>query len=173
MKKVLIVVDMQNDFIDGALGTKEAQAIVPNVVDKIKNWEGDIIITQDTHKENYLETREGKYLPVEHCIRGTKGWELNAEVKEALDAKNAYKSYVEKNSFGEIVVAEKCFMQNYDYIEFIGLCSEICVINNLLLVKALCPEVDVAVDASCCAGATPDGHEAALLVAKSCQVKIL
>lgn len=173
MKKVLIVVDMQNDFVDGALGTKEAQAIVPNVVEKIKNWKGDIIITQDTHKENYFETREGKHLPVKHCIRGTEGWKLNAEVEAALDAKDVYKSYVEKNSFGELIVAEKCSMQNYDYIEFVGLCTDICIVSNALITKNYVPEVDIAVDSKCCAGVTPESHEAALLTMKMCQVDIL
>ena len=170
MKKLLIVVDMQNDFIDAALGTKEAQAIVPNVVKKIQNWDGDIIATMDTHGEDYLNTREGKHLPVKHCIHGTEGWQINKDVADELLAMPEGPAIVTKGSFGSYQVAQMA--KGYDYVELIGLCSDICVLSNTLLIKNMFPEMDVAVDASCCAGVTPESHEAALLSMKMCQVDV-
>lgn len=165
MKKTLIVVDMQNDFIDGSLGTKEAQAIVENVKKKIVQYKdaGDeIIFTRDTHQKNYLETNEGRHLPVEHCIEGTEGWKIaeGLEVPEAI--------YINKPSFG--------YLNWKDYqleeVEIVGLCTDICVVSNALIIKALYPEIKVSVDASCCAGVTPESHEAALTTMKMCQVTI-
>jgi len=168
--KILVVVDMQNDFIDGALGTKEAIAIVPNVVEKIKNFDGDkIIFTRDTHEENYMETQEGKNLPVPHCIQGTNGWELNPEI-EALRIEDA----IDKPSFGSMELASYLKeLDGVESIEFVGLCTDICVISNVMITKAALPEVPVIVDASCCAGVTPESHKNALEAMKMCQVKII
>ena len=168
--KILIVVDMQNDFIDGALGTKEAVGIVPNVVEKIRNFEGEkIIFTRDTHEENYMGTQEGKNLPVPHCIRGTKGWELNPEI-EVLRKDDAF----DKPSFGSMELgAYLKGQEDVESVEFIGLCTDICVISNVMITKAALPEVPVIVDASCCAGVTPESHKNALEAMKMCQVKII
>ena len=168
--KILVVVDMQNDFINGALGTKEAIAIVPNVVDKIKNFDGEkIIFTRDTHEENYMETQEGKNLPVPHCIRGTNGWELNPEI-DALRIEEV----IDKPSFGSMELASYLKRQNnIESIEFVGLCTDICVISNVMITKAALPEVPLVVDASCCAGVTPESHKNALEAMKICQVKVI
>ena len=166
MKKTLIVIDMQKDFIDGSLGTKEAVAIVDNVKAKIAKYaeEGDeIIFTRDTHQENYLETNEGKHLPVEHCIEGTDGW----QIAKGLEVPGAI--YIDKPSFG--------YMDWKDYdlqeVEIVGLCTDICVVSNALIIKATYPEIDVTVDASCCAGVTPESHNAALTTMKMCQVQVI
>lgn len=174
--KTLIVVDMQNDFITGPLGTPEAQAIVPNVEKKIKEYRkagNKIIFTRDTHRKNYLETAEGKKLPVEHCIKGTDGWQIG--VSAVLDE---YK-FVDKNTFGYINWTEvfsnyiygKCLIE--DGIELIGVCTDICVISNALILKATYPEANITVNASCCAGSTPEKHKAALEVMKSCQINVI
>ncbi len=174
MKKLLIVVDMQNDFVDGALGTKEAVAIVPNVARKIENFDGDIIATFDTHFENYMGTQEGKNLPVPHCIKGTDGWNLNPKVQSALDEKGC--KSIEKPTFGSTELVEY-IKQNYNpeeiEIELIGLCTDICVVSNALLLKANFLETKISVDASCCAGVTRDSHNASLLTMKMCQVNIV
>ena len=174
MNKMLIVVDMQNDFVDGALGTKEAVAIVDNVVKKIEEFNGDIIVTYDTHLDNYPETREGKKLPVPHCIKGTDGWELNKKVQAALD-KKGYKA-IEKPTFGSTELV-KYIRDNYSLdeirIELVGLCTDICVVSNALLLKADFIETDISVDASCCAGVTPESHNAALLTMKMCQINVI
>lgn len=178
MKKLLVVVDMQNDFIDGSLGTKEAVAIVPNVVKKIKEWDGDIITTQDTHLDNYLATREGKYLPVQHCICGTYGHKINDKVNEVILSSGHHIMNITKSSFGSKVLPYCIFNEifkngtEYDYIEIIGLCTDICVISNALLLKVHYPEIDIAVDSCCCAGVTPESHNAALLTMKMCQIDI-
>lgn len=173
MKKILIVVDMQKDFVDGALGTKEAAAIVENVAEKIESFDGDIIVTYDTHSEDYMDTQEGKMLPVMHCIKGTKGWELDKNVQAALD-KRKYKR-IEKPTFGSVELAEY-IRNNYDVndieIELIGLCTDICVVSNALLLKANFVETKISVDAACCAGVTPQSHNAALTTMKMCQVII-
>ena len=174
MKKVLIVVDMQKDFVDGALGTKEAVAIVDNVTKKIEAFDGDIIVTYDTHRENYMETQEGKHLPVEHCIKGTDGWALDAQVQAALD-KKAYKT-IEKPTFGAVELPEyikATYNPSEIEIELIGLCTDICVVSNALLLKANFTETKVSVDASCCAGVTPESHNAALVTMKMCQVNVI
>ncbi|MBE6783624.1 MAG: cysteine hydrolase [Ruminococcaceae bacterium] len=174
MKKLLIVVDMQKDFVDGALGSAEAVAIVDNVVSKIENFDGDIIVTYDTHAENYMETQEGKNLPVPHCIKGTDGWKLDKKVQSALDKKD-YKA-IEKPTFGSTELVGY-ISQNYNpnelEIELIGLCTDICVVSNALLMKANFLETKVSVDASCCAGVTVDSHNAALTTMKMCQVNVI
>lgn len=177
MKKLLIVVDMQNDFIDGALGTPEAVAIVPNVVKKINEWDGDIICTKDTHNDDYLQTNEGKHLPVRHCISGTTGHNVNNDIALACIEKHK-KGYAvssaSKGTFGDITLPDQIYMGGgYDYIELVGLCTDICVVSNALLLKANFPEIDIAVDASCCAGVTPESHKAALTTMKMCQIDII
>lgn len=171
MQKVLVVVDMQNDFIDGALGTKEAEAIVPYVEAKIKNFEGMVLFTRDTHEEEYLNTQEGKNLPVAHCIRGTQGWQIRAE----LDALRKTE-VIDKVTFGSKELGEKLTALNaaeeIESITFVGLCTDICVISNALLAKAFLPEVPLIVDASCCAGVTPESHENALKAMAACQIQI-
>lgn len=173
MKKILVVVDMQKDFVDGALGTPEAVGIVENVVNKIKTFDGDIIVTYDTHLENYMETQEGNNLPVPHCIKGTDGWALDARVQAALSGKE-YK-IIEKPTFGSVELPEH-IKDNYNpseiEIELIGLCTDICVVSNALLLKANFLETKVSVDSSCCAGVTTDSHNAALLTMKMCQVNV-
>ena len=173
MKKILIVVDMQNDFIDGALGTKEAEQIVEPVMHKIKEYNtGNIYATRDTHGTDYLSTQEGKNLPVEHCMKGTKGWEIRAEIAELLDGA----VIVDKPSFGSLELAELLYEENKKEeleIELIGLCTDICVVSNAILLKAKMPEVKIFVDASCCAGVTPESHAAALETMKMCQINIL
>ncbi|MGN0153613.1 MAG: cysteine hydrolase family protein [Lachnospiraceae bacterium] len=166
MKKTLIVVDMQNDFIDGSLGTKEAQAIVENVRKKIKAYQetgGEIIFTRDTHRKDYLNTNEGRHLPVEHCIFGTEGW----KIADGLEVPNA--KYVDKPAFGYTK------WEDYDLeeVELVGLCTDICVVSNALIIKAVYPEINVTVDAGCCAGVTPETHRAALETMKMCQVNVI
>ena len=167
--KVLAVIDMQNDFIDGALGTREAQAIVPRVRAKVDAAlaAGDTVIyTRDTHGENYPETQEGRNLPVIHCVRGTKGWEIAADVWAAgCDV-------IDKPSFGSMELAERLAALQPEAVERVGLCTDICVISNALLIKARLPEVPVSVDPDCCAGVTPQSHETALAAMKMCQIGI-
>ena len=175
--KVLVTVDMQNDFINGALGTKEAEQIVPGVVEKIREFDGTVIATRDTHGENYLESEEGKHLPVVHCVEGTKGWQISREVEEALREKPEY-FIIDKPTFGSVELGE--YVKKLDEtggpveeITLIGLCTDICVISNALLLKAYLPEVPVLVEASCCAGVTPQSHSQALEAMKMCQVEII
>lgn len=175
---ILVVVDMQNDFINGALGTKEAQTIVPRVVEKIRNFSGRVIYTRDTHEDHYLETQEGKNLPVVHCIRGTAGWELHPEI-EALRKETP----VDKPTFGSAALGALLKAQDTDLkqqgkkgiesVTFVGLCTDICVISNAMLVKAFLPEVPVLVDSSCCAGVTPQSHDNALKAMEMCQIKVV
>ena len=175
-RKLLVVVDMQNDFVDGSLGTKEAQKMLPNVVKKIEGWDGDIILTKDTHYDNYCATREGKFLPVPHCLLNEKGWFLHPLVSKALNVANSRSIACEtilKESFGTFDIIPKIREKRYDCVEFIGLCTDICVISNALIVKNAFPELDIFVDASCCAGVTPESHKAALLTMKMCQIEIL
>ncbi len=172
--KYLIVVDMQKDFITGSLGTEEAKAILPKVADKVRHYDGRIIFTKDTHTEEYLNTQEGRILPVKHCILGEDGWMLADELEEAAGS-GGYKIY-QKPAFGSVELAEALKRENekepIDEIELCGLCTDICVISNALLLKAFLPEVPVCVDASCCAGVTPKSHENALEAMKMCQVHI-
>lgn len=173
MDKLLIVVDMQKDFIDGTLGTAEAQSIIDKVVRKIDSFEGSIIATKDTHRADYLETREGKYLPVPHCIKHTEGWEIDKNIMSALKRKGF--RLVEKTTFGSVELPElikEKFNTEKLSIELIGLCTDICVVSNAMLLKAAFPEMDISVDSSCCAGVTPEKHEAALETMRSCQIEI-
>ena len=170
--KVLVVVDMQNDFIDGALGTPEARKIVPAVVEKIKGWTGEIYATMDTHQPDYLATQEGRNLPVAHCIEGTPGWEIAPAIREALTNVTC----LTKPTFGSRSLAETLVIVNQDQpieeIVLIGLCTDICVISNAMVLKAFLPEVPITVDASCCAGVTPESHRNALSAMKMCQIGI-
>lgn len=179
-KKVLIVIDVQNDFVYGSLGTPEAQEVIPNIkkkFDKYKNNNDYVIFTKDTHDSDYLATAEGKKLPVEHCIRGTSGWEIVDEIN--------YKGFKNLNNF--MVCCKSTFgFDDWDWeetfnivddslldIEIIGLCTDICVITNALLIKTYYPEAKITVDASCCAGSTPERHKAALEVMKSCKIDVI
>ena len=173
MKNLLVVVDMQNDFIDGALGTKEAEAIVENVINKITEWDGDIVFTLDTHSEDYLSTQEGKNLPVMHCVENTDGWQINSKVKAAAEAKNNDGRMFKKITFGSVELAEFIRDEKYESAEFIGLCTDICVISNAMVTKAMSPEIPITVDASCCAGVTPQSHKNALEAMKMCQIKVI
>ena len=200
MKKLLIVIDMQNDFIDGSLGTPEAVAIVENVKNKIRQYPPeDIIATMDTHERNYLDTQEGKFLPVEHCIYGTHGWEIREDIMDLLTEAEIY----EKPTFGCMDLAQDLRSYNEDLkaqvdhmkkleavrtrdisfsaeegieeqieLELIGLCTDICVVSNALLLKAYMPEVRISVDPTCCAGVTPEKHLAALETMRSCQIVV-
>ena len=172
MQDILVVVDMQNDFIDGALGTKEAVTIVPKVEEKIRNFNGTVLFTRDTHENWYLETQEGKKLPVPHCIRDTEGWQIRRE----LDILRKTEP-VDKETFGSTDLADDLVAMNIDdeikSITFVGLCTDICVISNALLVKAALPEVPIIVDAACCAGVTPESHENALKAMEMCQVEVV
>ena len=173
MKHFLIVVDMQKDFVDGALGTPEAQAIVARVAGKIRTFEGDIIVTYDTHTENYMNTNEGSHLPVPHCIKDSEGWQLDARVATAL-ATRRYAS-VEKPTFGSVFLPRMIRDMAEDApftVELIGLCTDICVVSNALLLKAHFPESEIFVDAACCAGVSPETHRAALETMRCCQIQI-
>ena len=172
MKKLLIVIDMQKDFIDGALGSEEAVAIVENVLEKIRSYPAENrIATMDTHGTDYMETQEGRNLPVPHCIRGTDGWQLHPEIAELLKGATIY----EKPSFGSIELAKDLKTRSEAEeleLELVGLCTDICVVSNALLLKAAMPEVTITLDASCCAGVTPALHQAALETMRSCQIQI-
>ena len=169
--KALICVDMQNDFIDGALGTKEAEAIVPFVKEKLRKArqeDTEVIFTRDTHFEDYLTTQEGKKLPVEHCIKNTEGWEISREL-EVLDS-----VIFDKITFGSVELPEYLKkIKDLEEVELIGLCTDICVISNAMLIKVVFPEITVRVDSSCCAGVTPESHENALNAMKMCQIEVL
>ena len=172
MRKFLVVVDMQNDFISGALGTKEAQAIVENVKNKIRGFDGEVLFTRDTHYENYLETQEGKNLPVKHCIKDTWGWEIEKSIDELRDGMAINKVTFGSSSLFNMLESENA-RAKIDEITFVGLCTDICVISNAIGIKAFLPEVKVIVDSSCCAGVTPKSHENALDAMKMCQIDIL
>lgn len=171
MAKILVVVDMQNDFIDGALGTAEAVAIVPAVKKKIEEFDGKVLFTRDTHYENYMDTQEGKNLPVPHCIKDTEGWQIRSEL-EALRTTEA----IDKPTFGSANLGEILKQENdkeaIESITVIGLCTDICVISNVMLIKAFLPEVPIIVDAACCAGVSVETHKNALEAMKVCQISI-
>ena len=173
MRKILIVIDMQNDFIDMALGTKEAVAVVDEVKKKIRSYSvKDVMATMDTHEENYLKTQEGELLPVEHCIRGTLGWQLHPEIAPLLDGAEIY----EKPGFGSVRLAQdlKALSGTEEIeLELIGLCTDICVVVNALLFKAFMPEVKITVDSACCAGVTTEKYLAALETMRSCQIHVV
>ena len=172
MQNILIVVDMQNDFIDGALGTKEAVAIVPRVAEKIRGFQGPVLFTRDTHQPDYLDTQEGKKLPVVHCVEGTEGWQIREELKALCMT-----APIDKPSFGSTRLGELLLSMNaaesIGSVTLIGLCTDICVISNALLIKAFLPEVPVTVDAASCAGVTPESHQNALNAMKMCQIEII
>lgn len=172
MRDLLLVVDMQNDFIDGALGTKEAVAIVPNVQKKIETFDGTVLFTRDTHFDNYMDTQEGKNLPVKHCIKDTQGWQIRAEL-DALRNTEA----IDKVTFGSSDLGPMLVKLNEENaissITIIGLCTDICVISNAMIAKAYLPEVPIIVDASCCAGVSVETHENALNAMEVCQIKVV
>ncbi len=178
MRKLLIVIDMQNDFIDGSLGTAEAVSIVENVRKKIESYDpADVIFTRDTHHSDYLKTQEGKNLPVEHCIEGTDGWQIRPELAAAAPGALIF----DKPTFGSMDLvgyirdmwdASSAEAESPIEIELVGLCTDICVVSNALLLKAACPEMKISVDSSCCAGVTPERHEAALSTMASCQIAV-
>ena len=162
--RMTIVVDVQNDFVDGALGSPQAQAMIPNLVEKLKNIKNELIFTQDTHKDNYLETAEGKFLPVTHCIKNTSGWLIAPEIQEFTLLKTA--TVIEEAAFGSTRLPS--LLKKYDEVELCGLCTDICVISNALLIKAFYPDKTIIIDSKCCAGSTDEAHKAALLVMSKC-----
>lgn len=173
MKKFLVVVDIQNDFVDGALGTAEAVAIIPPAAQKIKDFDGEIFVTYDTHYADYLSTSEGKKLPVEHCIKDTEGWRLNPQIEAALSGKKY--TEVIKNTFGSKDLPDmilKAAGGESFTLELIGLCTDICVVSNALYLKANFPECEISVYSNCCAGVTPATHNAALDTMRCCQIDI-
>ena len=180
-QKILVVVDMQYDFVYGSLGTDEAKAILQKVIDKITNYDGLVVYTRDTHEDDYLDTLEGKKLPVVHCLEGTHGWEIITEVLNAGSFKRPQKdlSWIyDKPKFGCIDLAKdiqnKLFLEQDDLeIELIGLCTDICVVTNALLLRAYMPEVPITVDSSCCAGVTKETHDAALKTMQMCQIDVI
>ena len=174
MKNFLIVVDIQNDFVNGALGTDEAVAMLPAAEQKIREWDGEIFVTYDTHFDDYMDSSEGKKLPVAHCIKGTEGWALNARIAEVLDGKEY--TAVEKITFGSTelpALIKKAAGDEEFSVTLIGLCTDICVVSNALILKANFPEADISVDSACCAGVTPESHNAALDTMKMCQINII
>ena len=189
--KIIVVIDMQNDFIDGALGSPEARAIVPVMIERLKELDSSknlLLFTKDTHQENYSETQEGKKLPVEHCIEDTNGWSINKEISSFCDYGSRFmgyssntvrKSRILKPTFGSLELADiiRDISHNDSYnieeVILMGVCTDICVVSNALLLKAYCPEIPITVDASCCAGVTPESHAAALTTMKMCQVNVI
>ncbi|MBQ8619114.1 MAG: cysteine hydrolase [Clostridia bacterium] len=172
-RKLLVVVDMQNDFIDGALGTTEAQKIVEPVCRKMAEWNGDLFITKDTHEDNYLETAEGKMLPIPHCIRGTDGHRVNSKVSAAYNKFGGFKVVFNKPTFGSVELAKHLAMSDYSEVTFIGLCTDICLLSNAIMARAALPEATIIVDAGCCAGVTPESHNRALDAMKACNITII
>lgn len=171
MQDILIVVDMQNDFIDGALGTAEAVAIVPKVVEKVKDFKGTVIFTRDTHGENYMQTQEGRNLPVPHCIKGSHGWEVCPALEPLRTGLTIDKPTFGSAELGRLLL-ELGAKDPVGSITLVGLCTDICVISNAMIAKAFLPEMPVTVDAACCAGVTPESHRNALNAMKMCQVRI-
>lgn len=174
MKHFLVVVDIQNDFVNGALGTKEAEGIIAPACEKIKSFDGEIFVTYDTHFADYLTTAEGKKLPVEHCIKGTDGWRLNPEIEKALEGKSY--TEIEKLTFGSTklpeLIKEAAGEEDFD-ITLIGLCTDICVVSNALILKANFYDKKIIVDSTCCAGVTVDSHNAALTTMQMCQIEVV
>ena len=181
MNRVLVVVDMQKDFVDGVLGSPEAVSIVDNVCEKVNKFRGDIVVTLDTHQEDYLETQEGRRLPVVHCVENTDGWKLYDKVFNAIDQKfKSARNHIElfeKPTFGSVKMVEwllnKEKESHIDEIVLVGLCTDICVVSNALLLKAHFLNTNIVVDASCCAGVTPETHKAALTTMKMCQIEVI
>lgn len=168
MKKALIVIDMQNDFVSGALKNPDAEAIVSDIAKRILEFDGDVIATRDTHAENYLSTTEGKHLPVTHCVKDTQGWQIVTEIADALNKKHAV--VIDKPTFGYL---DWELLRGYDEVEMVGTCTDICVVSNALIIKALHPDLTLSVNASLCAGTTKQNHDSALAVMACCQVKII
>lgn len=174
MKKILCVIDMQNDFITGSLGNKEAEKILPSVINKIDSYKlEDVIVTMDTHNDEYLKTHEGRFLPIVHCVKPGDGWKLNEEVYKKV---KGCKAIISKPSFGSYMLVD-LIDQEYENdkdltIEIIGLCTDVCVITNALLLRSAFPEVNIILDASCCAGSSPEKHKAALEVMRSCCIEV-
>ena len=167
--KILVVVDMQKDFIDGALGTPEAVAIVPYVKQAIENFDGKVLFTRDTHFADYMDTQEGKHLPVPHCIQGTPGWEIHPQLDALRKTEPIDKLTFGSSQLPQILAAEK----EVESITFLGLCTDICVISNVMITKAFFPEIPLIVDAKGCAGVTPQSHKNALEAMKMCQITIV
>lgn len=170
---LLVVVDMQNDFIDGSLGSWQARAIVQNVCKKIHDYDsaGIIVATQDTHSSDYPDTREGKQLPIEHCISGTSGWKIHDDVlAELMEKPNCH--FIAKESFGSMNLGTLAALWGVGSVEIVGLCTDICVISNAVILRAALPEADIVVDANCCAGATVLGHHVALEAMKNLGIKV-
>jgi len=180
MKNILIVIDMQNDFIDGSLGSKDAQNIVPNVVRLINNAvtnQDYIFVTQDTHTKDYLSTQEGMRLPVKHCIKGTPGWEINQDVYAALEKSGLKQiNFISKPTFGSTFLAtqvkEKCQKESINEVRICGLCTDVCVVSNALILKANLKDTRIVIDSKACAGTSIDNHNAALTTMKCCQCDI-
>ena len=172
MQDVLIVVDMQNDYIDGSLGTPEAMQIVPKVKKKIENFKGTVLFTRDTHEDDYLDTQEGRNLPIKHCIRGTKGWEIRAELDALRTTDTIDKVTLGSSELG-MILRDVYAEEEIRSITFVGLCTDISVVSNVMIAKAFLPEVPIIVDATCCAGVTVESHMNALQVMEGCQVQIL
>ena len=173
---VLVVVDMQKDFIDGALGTAEAQRILPAVKERIAGFRaegGEVVFTRDTHGADYLQTQEGRNLPVEHCLKGTWGWQLEPRVEAVRDSTPIEKPTFGSKGLAEVLKARHTYEGPLEEIQLVGLCTDICVISNALLLKAFLPEVKLTVDASCCAGVTPESHQRALEAMKACQIEVV
>ena len=172
--KCLVVIDVQNDFVSGSLGTPEAQAMLPRLEEKLRGFEGCVWMTLDTHGADYMDTQEGKHLPVPHCVRETEGWQLAGELGKLAESFGA--GIVEKATFGseELVASLKALYEagELESIELVGLCTDICVVSNALMLKAAMPELPMSVDSACCAGVTPQKHEAALEVMRSCQIAV-
>ncbi len=164
--RTLVIVDMQNDFITGALGSKAAEEIVPLVVQLAQNFEGRIIFTRDTHGADYLTTQEGRKLPVEHCIQGTEGWQICEALQPYVD------EVVDKDTFGSVALPKMLSADNEEVV-LCGLCTDICVISNAMLLKIAYPEMKITVDASCCAGVTPESHKTALDAMKAVQIEVI
>lgn len=168
MKKALVIIDMQNDFVSGSLKNAQAEAIVSAIANYAKSFDGDVIATRDTHGENYLSTPEGAHLPVVHCVHGSHGWEICDEIMQVLNARNAL--LLDKPTFGSL--NWDC-LKDYTHIELVGTCTDICVVSNALIIKALFPAMEMKVHANLCAGVTPQSHEAGLSVMQSCQIEIV
>ena len=172
---VLVVIDMQHDFVDGALGSPEAQAIVDNVRQKIASFDGPVIFIRDTHDNDYLESQEGQHLPVLHCLKGTDGWQIIDGLVEAAEERNTIHPHmiIDKPNFGSLELVDRLQGMNVaepiETITIVGLCTDICVVSNAIMLKAGLPEVPIHVDSKCCAGVTPETHEAALTTMKMCQ----
>ena len=175
MNKALIVVDMQNDFITGALANTEGQKIVGKIADLVRTFDGDIIATRDTHTEEYMNTQEGRRLPVPHCIKGTEGWKIVPEIQKALDerAADGIVSYIDKYTFGSTELGSLIAQKNYTDVTLVGVCTDICVISNALVIKANALETNVTVLKDLCAGVTPESHNTALNAMAGCQVDVV